>query len=173
MKLSKTTWWLIGGAGVSVFAIAGYFLMTKKLNAMNQTQTNGALVSGKQINLSGAANTREVPNWNSTFDMGYTKQVKEWLAPKAIEELDTTSAMKYAKKIKSAKGTFNDDEKMVIQIFSKHLKDKTQVSNVSKAFWSVYKQDMWQYLSSFLTPEEISQYVNRYVLQLPNYTLKK
>jgi len=103
--------------------------------------------------------------------MNYTKEVQQWLSPKSILILDIQTAKEYAKIIKNAKGTFNDNEGAVRVIFSKRIRDKTQVSEISKAFWRLYKIDMWQYLKSFLSQRELAENVTQFIRQIPNYTL--
>ena len=58
-------------------------------------------------------------NWNSPFDMNYLTDVQKWVAPKSIRVLDDASAKQLAKIIKEAKGTFNDDEDAVKNVFGK------------------------------------------------------
>ena len=171
MKLSKTTWWMVGGLGVSVISIGGFMLFNKRLKQKKGSTTiNGASSQGKGISIGTRGATKQVPNWDNAFDMNYTNDVKQWLSPKTILVLDQQSAKQFAKKIKEAKGFFDDDEAAIRDIFSKRLKDKTNVSSISRAFWELYKKDMWQHLASFLSPSEMKKYVNQYVKSLPNYT---
>jgi len=81
------------------------------------------------------------------------------------------TALRYAKKIKEAKGSFNDDEKVIQEIFGKLLKDKVQISQLSKAFWKRYKKDLWKYLTSFLSNSELTQYIRKPIRNLPNYRI--
>ncbi len=170
MKLSKTTWWMIGGAGTAFLSIGTFLYFNKKVT---QTQKSSAGFSSKPIVLgtTQGANTLQVPNWSACFDMNYTKEVQQWLSPKSILILDIQTAKEYAKIIKNAKGTFNDNEGAVRVIFSKRIRDKTQVSEMSKAFWRLYKIDMWQYLKSFLSQRELAENVTQFIRQIPNYTL--
>ncbi|WP_010520475.1 hypothetical protein [Aquimarina agarivorans] len=173
MDISKTTWWMIGGAGVAALGIGAFWIISIRLKKQKKASNDPTLIlgKGKQIDLSARAGTRKVPNWNNAFDMNYTAQVKQWLQPKSILELDEATAKKYAKQIKNAKGTFNDDEEIIALIFYKRLRDKTNVSSISKAFWSLYKMDMWQYLNSFLSKSEVHRYLTQPIKQLPNYTI--
>lgn len=171
MKLSKTTWWMLGGLGVSVISIGGFMLLNRRLKRQKIGQDTTDSLKENSVAIVTSVSTRQIPNWNNPFDMNYTKEVQQWLGAKPIVVLDTTTAKKYAQKIKKAKGLFNDDEATIKTIFSKNLKDKTNVSNISRAFWELYKKDMWQYLASFLSASELQTYVNKYVRSLPNYTL--
>ncbi len=171
MEISKTTWWMIGGASVAVIGVGVFWFFNNRLKNQNTSNlANSKLGLGTPINLKTTAGVRQVPNWNNAFDMNYTDEVKRWLQPKSIVEISSTTAKKYAEQLKNAKGTFNDNEEIVKIIFSKHLKDKTNVSSISKAFLLRYKIDMWQHLSSFLSATELNQYVTQAVKQLPNYT---
>ena len=172
MEISKTTWWMIGGATVAGLSIGAFWFFNNRLTQKKKPKaSNASLGEGKTINLSATAGTRQVPNWNNPFDMNYINEVAQWLQPKSIVKMDKTTALNFAKTIKNAKGTFNDDEEAVRLIFSKRLRDKTNVSSISKAFWNNYKKDMWQYLSSFLSQSEMQKYVAQPVKQLQNYTI--
>ena len=163
---------MIGGAGVAAVSICAYWFFNKRLmQKKNPKTSNVSLGAGKAINLATTAGTRQVPNWNNPFDMNYIEEVNQWLHPKPIAQLGNATAISYAKSIKNAKGTFSDDEKVIHLIFSKRLKDKTNVASISKTFWNLYKKDMWQYLASFLSQSEMQKYVAQPVKQLPNYTI--
>ena len=163
---------MIGGATLAGLSIGTFWFFNNRSIPKEKSKTSKvSFRKGKTINLSTAAGTRQVPNWNNSFHTNYTKDVTQWLQPKSIIEMDKNTALKYAKIIKNSKGTFNDDEEAIRLIFSKRLRDKTNVSSISKAFWNQYNKDMWQYLNSFLSKSELHQYVTKPVKQLPNYTI--
>lgn len=162
---------MIGGAGLGVVGISVFVALSRKRNQHKamQTTTTTSIGSGVQVTTGNVGTTKQEPNWNSPFDMNYLTDVQKWVAPKGIQILDDASAKKLAKVIKDAKGTFNDDEEAVKNVFGKKLRDKTQVASLSKAFYGLYKKDMWQYLNSFLSTSEMKEYVTKYVNRLPNY----
>lgn len=162
---------MIGGAGLGVIGIGVFVTLSRKHNKQQSmaTATITAIGSGVQVSTGNVGTTKQEPNWNSPFDMNYLTDVQKWVSPKSIRVLDDISAKKFAKIIKEAKGTFNDDEETVKDLFGKKLRDKTQVASLSKAFYQSYKKDMWQYLNSFLSQNEMKEYVSKYVQRLPNY----
>ncbi|WP_407264858.1 hypothetical protein R5N98_12410 [Tenacibaculum maritimum] len=171
MEISKTGWWMMGGAGVAVIGIGVFVTLSRKRNKsqLNSTTTTTSIGNGIQVATGNVGTTKQEPNWNSPFDMNYLTDVQKWVSPKGIQILDDASAKKLAKIIKDAKGTFNDDEDAVKDVFGKKLRDKTQVASISKAFYQLYKKDMWQHLNSFLSQSEMKEYVSKYVNRLPNY----
>jgi hypothetical protein len=171
MKISKTGWWMIGGAGFGVIGIGAFVMLSRKrnkTNSANQTITT-SIGNGVQVTTGNVGTTKQEPNWNSPFDMNYLTDVQKWVASKSIQVLDDASAKKLAKVIKEAKGSFNDDEDAVKDVFGKKLRDKTQVASLSRAFYKLYKKDMWQHLNGFLSQSEMKEYVSKYVNRLPNY----
>ena len=162
---------MIGGAGLGVTSIAVFSTLSRKRKQKqsNTLSTSSGIGTGIQVNTGNQGTTKQEPNWNSPFDMNYLKDVQQWVAPKRIQVLNENVARQYAKIIKNAKGTFNDDEDAVKDVFGKKLRDKTQVASLSKAFYALYKKDMWQYLNSFLSQSEMKTYVTQYVRRLPNY----
>ena len=173
MKLSKTTWWMIGGSVLAVSGIGLYLILSKKKKAIPQGSTataNGIFPKENTVqSVTQKATVKQEPNWNKPFNYGYIDDVKAWVAPRTIKEIPRVKAIALAKRLKQAKGTFNDDEKAVENVFSKQLRDKTQVSSVSRAFYDVYKTDLWQYLHSFLSTKEMQTLVTNPVRKLPNY----
>lgn len=162
---------MIGGAGIGVIGIGVFITLSRKRTKQTSPQSKIAATigSGVQVTTGNVGTTKQEPNWNSPFDMNYLTDVQKWVAPKSIRVLDDSTAKRLAKIIKDAKGTFNDDEDAIKDIFSKKLRDKTQVASLSKAFYELYKKDMWQYLNSFLSQSEMKNYVSIYVKRLPNY----
>lgn len=162
---------MIGGAGIGVIGIGVFVTLSRKRTKQPAPQFNKttSIGSGVQVTTGNVGTTKQEPNWNSPFDMNYLTDVQKWVAPKSIRVLDDLTAKRLAKIIKEAKGTFNDDEDAVKDVFSKKLRDKTQVASLSKAFYELYKKDMWQYLNSFLSQSEMKSYVSNYVKRLPNY----
>lgn len=171
MEISKTGWWMIGGAGFGVIGIGAFVMLSRKSNTTNSTNqtVTTSIGNGVQVTTGNLGTTKQEPNWNSPFDMNYLTDVQKWVAPKSIQLLNDASAKKLAKIIKEAKGSFNDDEDAVKAVFGKKLRDKTQVASLSKAFYQLYKKDMWQHLNSFLSQSEMKEYVSKYVNRLPNY----
>jgi len=180
MKLSKTTWWMIGGSVLAVSGIGLYLLLSKKkkkkkekkTNSQNETAVMSDGIFPKQNTVQSVtqkATVKEEPNWNSPFNYGYIDDVKAWVAPRTIKVLPRVKAIELAKILKEAKGVFNDDEKAVENIFSKQLQDKTQVCSVSRAFYDSYKKDLWQHLDSFLNVKEMQSFVTIPTRKLPNY----
>ena len=162
---------MIGGAGFGVIGIGAFVMLSRKRNTTNSAKqmTTTSIGNGIQVTTGNVGTTKQEPNWNSPFDMNYLTDVQKWVAPKSIKVLDDASAKKLAKIIKEAKGSFNDDEDAVKGVFGKKLRDKTQVASLSKAFYQLYKKDMWQHLNSFLSQSEMKEYVSNYVQRLPNY----
>ena len=161
---------MIGGAGLGITGIGVFVMLSRKRKQQQFSKNTAAPIgTGVQVTTGDVGTTKQEPNWNSPFDMNYLTDVQKWVAPKRIQILDEASAKKLATSIKNAKGTFNDDEDAVNDVFGKKLRDKTQVASLSKAFYGLYKKDMWQYLNSFLSQSEMKQYVTRYVNRLPNY----
>ena len=171
MEISKTGWWMMGGAGAAVVGIGVFVTLSRKRTQpkSNNTVSTTSIGNGVQVTTGNVGTTKQEPNWNSPFDMNYLTDVQKWVAPKGIQLLDDVSAKKYAKIIKEAKGSFNDDEDALKSVFGKKLRDKTQVASLSKAFYQLYKKDMWQHLNSFLSQSEMKEYVTKYVNRLPNY----
>lgn len=176
MEMTKTTWWMVGGSSLAVIGVGVYlYFKKKKAKEQNSGYKIGAsqanIGSGVKVNTSGTGSIKKEPNWNSPFDMNYIKDVQKWVYPKNIVILDKTTAKRYAKVLKNAKGIFNDDEAAVKNIFKK-LQSKTDVASMSKAFYEEHKgKDMWQHLNSFLNHSEMKEYVWKYINRLPNYKL--
>jgi len=169
--MTKTSWWMIGGAGIGVLGIGTFVVLSrknKKKTASSATKST-SIGSGVQVTTGNVGTTKQEPNWNSPFDMNYLTDVQKWVTPKSIQVLDVITAKEYAKIIKEAKGTFNDDEDAVKEVFGKKLRDKTQVASLSKAFYKIYKKDMWQFLNSFLSQSEMKEYISKHIKRLPNY----
>jgi len=169
MKLSKTTWWLIGGSLVTVTGIGVYLLIANKKK--KAVIASAASLSTSGVSTRAKAQVKEEPNWNKPFNYNYLDEVKQWLAPKTIQQLAPSKALEYARGLKQAKGFFNDDEAIVKSIFTKKLQDKTQVSSVARAFYATYTKDLWQHLRSFLSDTELKNLVTDPVKRLPNYQL--
>ena len=128
---------MIGGAGIAVLGIVTFVVLSrknKKKITSNVTKST-SIGNGVQVTTGNVGATKQEPDWNSPFDMNYLADVQKWVAPKSIQVLDDVSAKKYAKIIKDAKGSFNDDEDAVKSVFGKKLRDKTQVASLSKAFY--------------------------------------
>ena len=171
MKITKTGWWMIGGATMATVTVGVFVLLSRKRKKEQQTQkTIGKDIgTGIQVSTGNQATIKREPNWNKPFDMNYLPNVQKWLAPRSIKVLDDATAKKYAKSLKNAKGTFNDDEDVVKEIFGKRLRDKTQIASLSRAYWLLYKQDLWKHLASFLSASEMKELIQTSIKRLPNY----
>ena len=62
----------------------------------------------------------------------------------------------YAKIFRDAKGLVNDDEEAVYGAL-RSMKYKTQLSQVAERFFQMYKQDLYLFLKSFLSDDELEQ----------------
>lgn len=173
MKMTKTTWHIIGGVGIATIGIGAY-LLWESHKQKKQTRPNIATPTGKPVRLAqgGKAATLVTPDWNNPFDMNYTNDVKKYLGNKKLRTLDNAIAEKLVTKIYKAKGRFNDDEATVATIFQKQLHDKTQVAALSRAFYTKYKKDLWQFLVDFLSTGEMKKLVHDPVRRLPKYHLQ-
>ena len=168
---------MIASAAVAVLGTGGYLFYRSKKNSKNNSlgyseqsaQTN--IGNGIRVNTSTKASVKKEPNWNAPFDMNYLEDVKKWVSPKKVLILGDSTASKLAKTLKNAKGTFNDDEYAVRDVFKK-LQSKTDVASLSKAYYHDHDQkDLWQHLNSFLSHSEMKEYVWKYIKRLPNYKL--
>ncbi|WP_245591205.1 hypothetical protein [Aquimarina latercula] len=170
--MTKTMWWVIGGAGVAGLGVGIYFFVKKgKSNTKISFSSIGNKGKPVKVIQGGSATAVAEPNWNAPFNMNYIEDVKKWLGTKRIKELSASTAQKYALELKNAKGVFDDDEKAVERVF-RSLQDKTQVASLSKAFYFNHgKKDMWQHLRSFLSDSEMKKLVKDPVQRLPNYRL--
>lgn len=164
---------IVGLAGLSAL----YFSVLKKPKADGLGQQKITL--GKKRNDSNvgiAINTKStgsevvVPNWKDPFDMNYERDVIQYIG-KGVVVLDESTAKKLAQQLHEAKGDWFsvDNESTVASVF-KQLKDKVQVSNLSKAYWNLKKQDLWKHLDSFLNDSEMKELVTHRVQNLPKYT---
>ena len=180
MKISKTTWWIIGGVTLTGVGIGSYFLFFKDKppktnkygNQKVKTKKRKGGISGGVKTLTQQGTPVVKPNWNDPFDPVYVEQVQNWLGKK-IKGIEYEQALKYAKQIKKAKGFFDDDEKAVNAIFSHKLKSKVEVAQVAQAFLDEYERDMYDYIESFADDQEDMDYmVNTPVRKLPNYIVE-
>lgn len=166
MKISKT--YLIIGGSIVVLSIGVVIYFKKKKPKITSSFDLGNSSGG--ISTTPIGNTVTEPNWNQPFDQNYKQEVENYLK-NLVKSLDEMTALRYAKKIKEAKGRFNDDEKVIEEIFGKLLLDKVQISQLSKAFWKRYKKDLWKYLTSFLSHSELTEYIRKPIRNLPNYRI--
>lgn len=187
MKITKTGWWIIGAIGVAGLGVGGYFLFRKdkhsgsdkygnlKLKGKGKdAQISGGVEGGVETTKEGQGTAVTEPNWDNPYDMNYEQDVKKWVSPKKIYVLKKSYADQYAKELKDAYGGawYNDDDEDAVKaVFSKKLKDKVHVANVSRAFWNNYKKDMWEYLANFLSSDEMEENVHKPVRALPNYRI--
>ena len=116
-----------------------------------------------------------LPNWNQPFNQEFADEVKRYLAPKKVVELDPALGKKLSQTILNAKGFFLDDEDDVEALFAgperfkAPIASKVHLSNLSKAFYKeTGGKDLWQYLASFISKRKINQWVS----QLSNYQIQ-
>jgi len=166
MKKPKT-YLIIGGSIVIVSLGVFIYFKKKKTKITSSFDLSTGRVTHSSIP---KGNSVVEPDWNQPFDQNYKQEVENYLK-KLVKSLDEMTALRYAKKIKEAKGRFNDDEKVIEEIFGKLLLDKVQISQLSKAFWKRYKKDLWQYLISFLSHSELTEYIRKPIRNLPNYRI--
>jgi len=166
MKISKT--YLIIGGSILALSIGAIIYFKRKKTKITSSFDLGNSSGG--VSTTPIGNTITEPNWKQPFDQNYKQEVETYMK-KQVKVLDAMTALRYAKKIKEAKGSFNDDEKVIQEIFGKLLKDKVQISQLSKAFWKRYKKDLWKYLTSFLSNSELTQYIRKPIRNLPNYRI--
>lgn len=80
-----------------------------------------------------------------------------------------TVAAKLAMNMYEAKGSiynaYNDNEAAIGTAF-KQMKNKEDASRVADAFKGKYRQDLYYFLSDFLSDSEMEEYVNKYINQL-------
>lgn len=184
MKNSKQIWWTVSGSALVGLGLGIYFLWVKNKKESTTKIQNRTKVSPQKREQVVISNTSvkqtdkgikvAEPNWSDPFDANYTNDVKKWIGPKKIVELNPMTAKQYAQELYKAKGGAwfkNDNEKIVNSVFAKKLKDKVQVANLSLAFWKFYQKDMWEYLHSFLSVTEMEKYVGKPTRQLPKYRI--
>lgn len=194
--MKKTHWWIMGGFTLTALGIGSYFLFfhqesqtstkSAKSTKRNDKRTNNQsrkTASGVNASDKGVQTTKaeqgvriNIPNWDNPFDINYLEEVKAWLSPQRIYELNPKDAAQLAKQLHDAYGGawyINDDEEAIKVVFAQMLKDKVQVAGLSKAFWNKYQKDLWEYLAQFLSPRELEEYVHRPVNELPNYRIVK
>ncbi|MCB0374445.1 MAG: hypothetical protein KDD04_00845 [Sinomicrobium sp.] len=177
MKISKTAWWIIAGAGVVGLSVGGYSIYKRKRPKTDKygrrEDKSSDIAGGVQTSRAGGQALTQ-PDWSNPYDMNYQKDVQAWIAPKKLRLLPRSEADTYAKQLKAAGGGAwykNDDEKAVEGVFAKKLRDKVAVASLSRAFWDLYKKDMWQHLAGFLSKKEMEKYVHAPVRKLPNYRI--
>ncbi len=175
MEMTNKTWWMIGSGTLLLGGVVAFFYFKKKEknNALGySTQSAQSNIgNGIKVNTSNTALVKHEPNWNKPFNMNYLSDVKKWIAPKKINVLSNSTASSLVKTLRNAKGTFNDDEYAVRDVFKK-LQSKTDVASLSKAYYENYNnKDLWQHLNSFLSHSEMKEYVWKYINRLPNYKL--
>ncbi len=184
MKITTTHWLIIGGVTLAGGGAAAYFFWYRKRDKSDKygnallsgkgrdRNISGGMSGGVRTTTSGKGRAVSEPNWDSPFDMNYATDVKNYLSPKKVRELPDIQAQQFAKEIFKAKGQgmfSNDNEAAVKAVFAKKLQDKVQVANLSRAFWNLYKKDMWGYLKGFLSSSELESHVSKPVRKLPNY----
>lgn len=161
MKLKRTTLQIMATAAGAGLCATIYIIIQHKRKdqlAVKLLEELNKIISPTSKGLSG----------EEAFDIQYademTKKVKGvlWLKPE--------QASKYAKQIYGAWGVMDDDEDAVYNVF-RSMKDKVQVSQVSKAYATAYKTNLIDTLRNKLSESEISQVLD-IVRVLPRYRVK-
>ena len=176
--MTRSSWIIIGGVALVTVGTGLYFFVLRKKDGASDKygnltlkatdkQATGGLGGGVQTSKENVSKVE--PNWENPFDVSYSEDVRKWLPTKSIILLKSQPAKDAAKQIYDAKGILNDDEESVRDVFKNKVRDKVQVSNVSQAFYTQYKKDLYDYLRSFLSESEMEQYVWSVVRNLPNY----
>ena len=166
-KGEKIFWLFLGAASIGGVIIYSIHHRNKKQLSRRENKP-------KSLGWTGNATTVNEPDWGSPFDMNFSQEVKRWLSPKRVIEPDAQNSARYAAKLFAAKGGSwyeDDDESTVNEVFSRLVKDGIEVAEVSRKFYWLYKQDLWEYLNSFLSESEMEQYVSTPVRSLAPYRL--
>jgi len=113
------------------------------------------------------------PDWASPFDMNYADEVRRWLAPRKIIEPDSARAASLAERIYLARGDWyqDDDEAEIEQVFARELTDGIELALVSRKFYWLYRTDLWDFLTGYLSESELESYVSAPVSILPPYRI--
>jgi hypothetical protein len=106
----------------------------------------------------------------NAFDIHYEEEVKKKIKADLIL-LKTETAIDYAKQIHSAWSFWGDDEDKVYSVF-RALRDKVQVSQVARAYQSIYNINLVDKMKSKLSKSEIGK-VLQIVAPLPKYRILK
>lgn len=108
------------------------------------------------------------PNWGEAlikaFKAKYPKKV--WDNVKQ-SKLTAAQFYKLAQQLDWAKGTFNDDEDSVYNVF-RQLQTQYQVSQLARFFNALSKKDLLEYLKSFMNSDEIDK-VLTIISKYPQY----
>ena len=157
----KAKYIIIGGLTVSFGLIV--YLMSRPKKVENVTTDKNRPVE-KTVN----GRVLYVPNWDQPFNHEFADDVKNYLAPNKVAELDPARGKQLSKAILGAKGFFVDDEDKVEKIIT-DLGSKVHLSGLSRAFYKETNgKDLWRYLVSFINKGKVS----RWVSALENYQIQ-
>jgi len=151
------------GVSVGALLIGSTALTIRKRNRDERT---GQLLSAIKAQIQPIANGLIAEN---AFDIHYLSKVLQAVSNEVLV-LKISTASKYADQINKAWGSWyqgGDDEEKVYGVFRK-MKDKVQVSQVSKAYQDTYSKNLIDTLKDRFEKEEISIVLN-IIKALPNY----
>ena len=104
--------------------------------------------------------TLEQADWDFPFEQRLIADAKKEFYPIRFRQLDKTYGKKLAKIIYDAKGVFYNNSSDVKNVFEKKIKDKVQVSNLSKIFFDEYNgKDLWEYAADIIGGETLNNLV--------------
>jgi hypothetical protein len=103
------------------------------------------------------------------FDVNYAEEISKKI--KGVVLIKSDAASRYAKDIHDAWGLLNDDEDRIYSVL-RSLKDKVQVSQLSKAYLADHKMNLIEKMKSKLSDPEIGQ-VLKIVGGLPAYRVAR
>lgn len=106
---------------------------------------------------------------DEAFDVNYADEIVKKI--KGVILIKTETASQYAKDIYNAWGLLDDDEDKIYSVF-RSLKDKVQVSQVSKSYLRDYKINLIEKMKSKLSDAEIGQ-ILKIVSGLPTYRVAR
>lgn len=128
--------------------VGGYFVGKSILEKL------GLKESSEDIELKKKLKEQEPLIWSGTKNLA-----KILGKNKTAKILSKVGAESYAKQIKDAFGTFNDDEESIYAVF-RNIRFKTQVASLVDAYSMLYKLDLLTTLKSKLSESEFATIVN-------------
>jgi hypothetical protein len=185
MKAEEVNSWIVPAAklgAVAVGAFAIYKLLQKiglvktaeEETTQADTEEASQSAATANVNPESEANRNAMlsfnPQYRSALVIAYAKkygkdktksQLAAWLK---LQQMPSDTASIFAKQIYDSKGTFNDNEDTLYNIF-RNIKTQYQLSFISGIFSTVYKKDLLEYLKSFLNDVEI----NKLLTMVKNY----
>jgi len=170
----KAKAYLIAIGGLIAIVIAAVYL-TKTFGSIGKVLrgfTDGlGLTDSEETKAFNAAVSKakeDAAKVGSPWNVNFYKQ-----APEGARLLTVSSADNLAKQLWDAHGFFDDNEAAAVGAI-KELKAKSQLSFLCERFMMKYKQDLFTWLTKWLTPyigtpDEELKIITDYVNSLPNY----